>query len=165
MKNTNNLIEIDLLPKVDLSNKKVLLYGIGNPLRGDDRLGLLLAELIASFSQIRNINLASLTVEMNYQLNVEDAALISDFDVVIVTDASKADIDDFLLEKVRSDPVGFSMHAFTPGMLLQLCNETFNQSPEMYQLHIKGYKWNYSEKVSRKGKKNLEAAFLFLEEI
>ncbi len=69
---------------------KILVYGYGNPGRQDDGLGIELAEEIdrwCSESGITNVQ-----TDTNYQLNLEDAAGIAQYDVVIFADASREDI-------------------------------------------------------------------------
>jgi len=66
-----------------LSNEKCLIYGLGNVGRQDDGLGIRLIEKLESISLPSFVSL-----ESNYQLNVEDALLISAFEVVLFADAS-----------------------------------------------------------------------------
>ena len=61
---------------------KVLLYGFGNPARGDDGLGPALA------AAIEELAIPNITVDANYQLTVEDAADIAGYDAVVFADAA-----------------------------------------------------------------------------
>ena len=60
---------------------KILLIGYGNPGRSDDGLGPALA------AQIAALGLAGVTVDIDYQLTVDHAALIATQDVVVFADA------------------------------------------------------------------------------
>ncbi|VGO14536.1 hypothetical protein PDESU_03099 [Pontiella desulfatans] len=59
-----------------------LVIGYGNPGRLDDGLGPAFAE------RIQGLGLSGVTVESNYQLNIEDAELVSRYDTVVFADAS-----------------------------------------------------------------------------
>jgi len=68
---------------------KVLILGIGNPGRGDDGLGPALIERLQQNSPARsNLLNAERVCEFRYQLNVEDALTIKDYDAVVFTDAT-----------------------------------------------------------------------------
>jgi hypothetical protein len=60
----------------------ILVIGYGNPGRHDDGLGPAFAELV------EKLDLDHVTVEAGYQLTVEDAAIISEHDVVVFVDAA-----------------------------------------------------------------------------
>ena len=62
----------------------VLIIGYGNPGRLDDGLGPALAEIM------EEKRLPGLTVDANYQLAVEDAAQVAQYDVVVFADAAIA---------------------------------------------------------------------------
>jgi hypothetical protein len=61
----------------------VLVYGYGNPGRGDDGLGIALADAIERRA------LPGVTVQRNYQLNLEDALLLTEFEATVFVDASR----------------------------------------------------------------------------
>ena len=81
---------------------KILIIGYGNPGRQDDGLGVLLVDEL--FSWASNSQLDFVYTDSNYQLNLEDAATIADFELVVFADASRADIQDFMLEKLEPSP-------------------------------------------------------------
>ena len=61
--------------------KKVLIYGYGNPGRQDDALGILLVEKMELWA--KENGLGFIDFDSNYQLNIEDAMAISEYDIVI----------------------------------------------------------------------------------
>jgi len=142
--------------------KRILIYGYGNPGRKDDGLGICLAEKIKHWAKMEN--LSDMDVDTNYQLNIEDAEKISNYDEVIFVDASKENIANFDYTKVNPSKarVEFTMHAVSPAYVLNLCNHLFKKNPFTNLLHIKGYEWDFEEGISRKAYKNLEKAFAFL---
>ena len=137
--------------------KRVLVYGYGNPGRQDDGLGVKLASLLEAWRDTKAISW--LDVEVNYQLNIEDALTISDYDVVFFADASIEDIKNMELTKVMpSSKTEFTMHATTPAFILHLCHSLYDKYPETYLLHIKGYEFEFMEPLTTKAKSNLATA-------
>ena len=138
--------------------KKTLIYGYGNPGRQDDALGVLCATEIEKWAERENLDW--LKVECSYQLNVEDAATISEFDQVIFVDASLEELDDLVMTEVlpNNAKIEFSMHALSPAYVLYLCRQIFNYSPKTYLMHIKGHEWDFEEGLSENAKSNLALA-------
>ncbi|MFP4059850.1 MAG: hydrogenase maturation protease [Bacteroidales bacterium] len=140
---------------------KILVYGYGNPGRQDDGLGVLLAEKIEKWA--RNNHFTNIITDSNYQLNIEDAAEISNSDVVVFADASMEDIPGHCMTEVEPSPkVEFTMHSVSPGFVVNLCRQIYGKVPACYLMHIRGYEWELKESLTRKAKINLEAAFEFL---
>lgn len=140
---------------------RILVYGYGNPGRQDDALGVMLSEEIDSW--VKEENYSEIDTDQNYQLNIEDAFKISQYDIVVFADASINDIESFQMDLVVPDTKSdFSMHSVSPSFVTGLCFEVFNKKPIIYQLQIKGYKWVFMEKISRRAKNNLSTAELFL---
>ena len=137
--------------------KKILILGYGNPGRQDDGLGVTLVDELNKWAEEADLDVVY--TDSNYQLNLEDAATISNFDLVVFADASKEDIDQFKLTGIEpSSVVDFSMHSVSPAFVLYLCEQIFHYKPEAYLLHIKGYEWEFMEKPTDKAIMNLEAA-------
>jgi len=86
--------------------------------------GVLLAEKLEHW--VRDMKLDQVYTDSNYQLNLEDAAVISGYDLVIFADASSEEIEDFRLDPlIASDKVEFTMHAVSPAFVLHLCRQVF----------------------------------------
>lgn len=142
-------------------NLRILIYGYGNPGRQDDGLGVLLAEDIEKWSSAQGYT--TIHTDSNYQLNLEDAASIAKYDMVVFADASHGEINHFLFEKLNpSGNVEFTMHSVSPAFILHLCNQVFDHSPEAYLLHIKGYEWQFMAGMTDLAKINLEMASDYL---
>jgi hydrogenase maturation protease len=146
-----------------VGEKKILIYGYGNPGRQDDGLGVLLAEEIEKWSHANG--LSNLHTDSNYQLNLEDAAEISSYDMVIFADASGEDITTFLFEPLQpSAAVEFTMHAVSPAFILHLCTQIFEHLPEAYLMHIKGYQWEFMQEMTSQARQNLDQATDYLKQ-
>lgn len=144
-----------------MPKKKVLVYGYGNPGRQDDALGILMVENLKKWTDENNY--PSIEFDQNYQLNIEDASKIMDYDLVIFVDASIIDIESFQLEEVTPDlKTEFSMHSVSPSFVLGLCREISDSYPQVYQLHIKGYNFEFMKEMSDAAKENLAVADEYL---
>jgi len=146
-----------------VSKYKILIYGYGNPGRQDDGLGNAFVELLEDW--VNEHNLEGYEFDSNYQLNIEDAAAVSDKDLVIFVDASIEKIESFILTPVdASTKVAFTTHAASPGYITGLCKKIYNKFPPTYLLHIKGYEWEFKEGLTKKAKQNLEESLKAMKE-
>lgn len=137
---------------------KVLLIGIGNNARGDDALGWLVADEAARVPGVQ--------IEYRYQLQIEDADLIKDFDVVIFSDASREMYPDgFTLAPVRAEGnIAFSSHRLSPSAVLSLCQEIYGRHPEAYTLALTGTIWELGSGITPEAAVALGKANRFLRE-
>lgn len=142
---------------------KILIYGYGNPGRQDDGLGVMLAEEMERWSVEKGCK--DIHTDTNYQLNLEDADTLAKHDVVIFADASREDIESFIMEPLKaSEQVEFTMHSVSPAFVLHLSSKAFNREPDAYLLHIKGYEWEFMGEISENARKNLNLAVEYLKE-
>ncbi len=142
---------------------RILVYGYGNPGRQDDGAGVLLAESMEQWAC--DMKLDQVHTDSNYQLNLEDAAGIANYDLVIFADASREDIEDYRLDLlIASERIEFTMHAVSPAFILHLCREVFNHQPEAYLIHIRGYEWEFMGGMTERTGKNLAGALQCIQE-
>jgi len=145
------------------NHSRILIYGYGNPGRKDDGLGPAFAEMTGNWA--RQNNLVNVDIDSNYQLNIEDAYNIQDYDIVVFADASREEIDHFIIDRVTpSEKVSFNTHSASPGFVLNLCQELYKKEPMVFLLHIKGYEYSMNEGFSPLAQENLEQAFEFLKD-
>ncbi|MGQ9842564.1 MAG: hydrogenase maturation protease [Spirochaetota bacterium] len=136
--------------------KKILLYGYGNPGRQDDALGIILSQ------RIESRNLPGVTCEQNYQLNIEDALTVSEYDIVIFTDASHCD-SPFVFRKIDPAPsITFTTHSMSAESVISLCEELYGRKPLAYMLEICGREWETAMPLSSDAESNLQKALDFL---
>ena len=145
-------------------NKRILIYAFGNPGRQDDGLGNRIVEELEPWLRERGIDHVEL--ESNYQLNIEDADTIKDMDIVVFVDASIEDIDGFHMGEVKPSKgrSEFTMHAASPAYILALCIKLYQKHPQTYLLQIRGYEWEFLEKLSTQAAMNLASALAFIKE-
>lgn len=134
----------------------ILIYGIGNPGRQDDSLGVAFATKFEEWAT--SINL-SIDIDYNFQLSIEDAARISGHKLVIFVDASKEKIEDYCLTRIQPVPSSTATtHSISPESILFLCKELFDLQPAAFIVHIKGYEWEFGEPLTEKAQNNLAKA-------
>ena len=140
------------------TDRTVLLIGFGNPAREDDGLGP------AAASAIEKLGIDGITVDADYQLTVEDAAAVAEYDAVVFVDAAVEGDGPFCFSTlVPKRQESFSSHSVSPEAVLGLAQELFNAQPEAYMLAIRGYSFTmFEEKMSEGALHNLECALEFL---
>jgi hydrogenase maturation protease len=140
---------------------EILIYGIGNPARQDDALGIIMIDKLEKWAYDNSI--IHISFDSNYQLNIEEAATISEKKLIIFVDASHNPIESFTINKIMPEyHSGISSHHVSPETLLKLSQEIFSKSPSVYLLQIKGYRWVLNKPVTTKALKNLNVAFQYL---
>jgi hydrogenase maturation protease len=147
-----------------MANKpdKILVIGFGNPGRLDDGLGPVFAEQL--LDELKTHNITGVTVDSNYQLNVEDACEIANHDVVIFVDAALAGSEPFFFTRLMPEAaLGFSTHTIEPEAVLALAHTSFKAETMGFALGIRGYEFNeFDEMLSEKALENLDSAMAFL---
>lgn len=136
---------------------RLLFYGIGNIGREDDGLGLRLIEKLEALSLPEHIQF-----ESNYQLNIEDAMDISNFDGVIFVDASieaNAVAPFQIRELLPASDIAFSTHAMGMEAVLALCEQLYGKSPLAFVLTMPGYQWAIKDQLSPPAAANLAQTF------
>jgi hydrogenase maturation protease len=137
--------------------RTILVYGSGNPGREDDGLGVRFAEWVA------DRRFPGVSVDSNYQLNVEDALTISRYDIVVFADASASKIRDFRLSVLEpAAQIAFTTHAMAPGSVLGLCHDLYEEYPASFLLEIPGCRWGFAEGLSPPAEKRLTRACEFM---
>ncbi len=144
--------------KTESSN--ILLIGIGNTGRGDDGLGWMFLD------RIEELYPGRFDLEYRYQLQVEDSALISQYDEVLFIDAAIDELPGGCALKPCSPASSyyFSSHVQSPEAILYLANKLYNTSPKTSVLQISGYEWELGMKPNKKALENMEAALRLFKE-
>ncbi len=146
-------------------NRRMLIYGYGNPGRQDDGLGKALIDLAEVWVQRKSLE--NITLDVGYQLLVEDVTLIQNQDLVIFADATMDEkITSFDIDEVQADEkTAFTMHSVSPGFIMALYESLYGPGPPAYLLQIRGYEWEMEESLSPAAQKNLKKAWSALREI
>ncbi len=137
-----------------MKNNKTIIFGIGNIGRQDDGLGWLFLD------HLKEEGFENSDLEYRYQLQIEDAELICNYDIVIFVDAVKNELTEGYYFKTckPSSKYGFSTHELAPETILHLANSLYNHQPKSYILGIEGVQWNLEIGLSSKAKLNFKKA-------
>lgn len=137
------------------AGKKILLYGYGNPGRQDDGLGDALVQRVSEWILSQGID--GVDCDSNFQLQVEDAATIKQYDEVFFVDASMDEqVESFSITPLEADgQTSFTMHSVSPGFILFLCEKLFESCPKAWLVQIRGYSWEMEEELSPGARHNL----------
>jgi hydrogenase maturation protease len=140
-------------PTIEFFNdSSSLIYGIGNVGRRDDGLGWAFIDRVEERQPPPRA-----VLYRNYQLNLEDAHLISEFARVLFVDATKDPaVSSFSL--TRPEPkldFSFTSHAISVPSILATAKQCFGYLPEVYLLAIRGYQWELQVGLTEPAEQNL----------
>jgi hydrogenase maturation protease len=143
----------------DFNHPSCLIYGIGNVGRQDDGLGWALIDRLEAEGWCPRAERLA-----NYQLQLEDADLISRKERVLFVDATKdAAVESFSLERVQPKlDFSFTSHAISIPSVMATCQQCFLRLPEVYLLAIRGYEWELQVGLTPNAQRNLDAAVAWL---
>jgi hydrogenase maturation protease len=141
---------------------RILVLGYGNPGRLDDGIGPAIAEAVAAGAA--EAGLARVTVESNFQLNIEDAAQAAEHDVVVFADASVSAEAPFEFTRVEPKLEGsFTTHSVRPSGVMALARDEFGSGAQGYVLAVPGEAFDdFGEELSATARHRVQAAASFL---
>ena len=130
-----------------------VVIGYGNPGRGDDGAGPLLAERVEQWA------LPAVEVVSDYQLNVEHAADVAESDLAIFIDASVDAPEPWELRPLapanRND---FTTHAMLPETVLETSDKVYGARPPSFVLAVRGDNFELGAKPSADFLRRIESA-------
>jgi hydrogenase maturation protease len=131
---------------------RALVIGYGNPLRGDDALGLRVADALAAIPEIAIDPFVR--IETVHQLTPELAETIADAELVIFIDAAaaSADVAPGTLRCEKIDPASQSIetlgHQLTPSQALAYASVLFGAKPKAFVASVTAASFNYGATLS-----------------
>jgi len=125
--------------------RSVLVIGYGSSLRGDDGVGVVVAEQLQE--SLRNKSVKVLTCE---QLTPELAREMSQFDRVIIIDAAKGETPGQIsVNKIEPDNAASTFtHDLRPSTLLACAEELYGKRPQTFVVSVTGYSFDFSDELS-----------------
>lgn len=140
------------------NDTSILVFGYGNPGRQDDGLGPFIAE------QIDSLDIDNVETDAAYQLNIEDAAEIAKYDLVVFVDATiEEGTESFSVRRLfPACEVTFTSHHIGPESVLAVCQDTFGRVPEALLIGIRGYEFHFREGLTKAAQKNGRKALEFI---
>lgn len=141
-------------------DNKILIIGIGNCGRTDDGLGW------AFIDQIKENLLENFDFEYKYQLQIEDAELLSHYSVVYFVDAHKKQWENgFIVTPCYPKATySFSTHELAPETVLDLTRTVYNKLPKSYILGISGFSFQLNVGLTDEAQANLAHAVNYFNE-
>ena len=136
------------------SEKKILVVGYGNTLRGDDGIGQIIADKIEEL-KIPNVETLAL-----HQLTPDLAGSCSEYRGIIFIDASE-DVSQNEVQVFDLSPAEEAAqieHAMTPQNLLRLSKDLYSAFPPSFCIVIPARKFEFSEELSPVTKASIEPA-------
>jgi hydrogenase maturation protease len=132
----------------------LLIFGWGNPSRGDDALGPLLVE------RIEALNLPQVECLTDFQLQVEHALDLLERRRILFVDASLDAAAPFAVTRLApARDASFSTHAITPESVMQVYVDLHDDDPPPCELlAIRGERFELGEDLSPTAASHLDAA-------
>lgn len=139
----------------DFGGSACLIYGIGNVGRQDDGLGWAFVDRLEA-----ETHCPAAEIRRHYQLNLEDAELISHKKRVLFVDATKdTSVRTFTIKPAEPKmDFSFTSHTISISSIVATCQKCFDCSPEVYVLAIRGYEWELEIGLTQKAERNLNLA-------
>ena len=143
---------------MSLESRRKLIVGIGNPGRQDDGLGW------AFLDSLGDSGSGEFALEYRYQLQIEDAELISRFETVVFVDADRfTHPDGFEFSRIGSTRAvySFSSHVLAPETVIELARTLYRRSPDCFILSISGSSFDLEIGLTESGRINLDNVLVF----
>ena len=137
---------------------KVLLFGYGNPGRGDDALGPLLVE------QFRQSDPTHVCLQTDMQLLIEHVTDLHGYNEVVFADADVCCAEPFQFTAIQAQKDdSYTSHALTPAALLYVYQQVYQcDTPNAFLLRIRGYNFALGDSLSDQAADNLNAAVRYI---
>jgi hydrogenase maturation protease len=147
----------DVVETADLHD--AMLIGIGNDGRSDDGLGWAFLQAIELDDQFCG------PIVYRYQLQIEDAELISHARRVVFIDACHHPLPNGYQWQTceRAYDVEYTSHQLSPQTVLFLCQQLYDKTPAANLLLIEGCSWDLQLGLSAAAKIHLEEALRFFQ--
>jgi hydrogenase maturation protease len=140
----------------------VLIFGYGNPSRGDDALGPVFLEqiepVLSELSLTEQVELLT-----DFQLQIEHALDLQQRELILFVDASISAAEPYEFYPLQADrDVSFTTHEMSPQSVLAVYQQYYGApAPPCYMLGIRGYEFELGQAISTAAMNNLSQAISF----
>ena len=140
------------------TRRRTLILAWGNPGRLDDGLGPAFANIASDWA------LPDVTIDAQYQLQVEDAAMVSQAERVVFVDSYQGILPGgFQWTPCNpSKEFEFTSHVLAPSAVMFLCQDLYGKTPAAELLLIQGDNWELSTGMSSAAQRRLDEALATL---
>lgn len=141
-----------------VNRSRTLVLGYGNPGRQDDGLGP------AAANAIEELQVPGIRASAGYQLTIEDASDVAEYEMVVFVDAARSGPEPFSVASVEpaTDVSCFVSHFIRPELVLAICLQLYGYHPKAACIGIRGYEFSFSEGLTKKARQNLALAVLHI---
>jgi len=142
--------------------RDAMLIGIGNDGRSDDGLGWAFLNAIEHLNAVQQNGACHGLIVYRYQLQIEDAELISHSNHVVFVDACHHELPNgFQWQTCEpAHEVEYTSHQLSPQTVLFLCQQLYGTTPKADLLLIEGRSWELEIGLSKTAKSNLDRALI-----
>lgn len=138
----------------------LLIFGYGNPSRGDDALAPLLLE------RLQALHLPHLEILTDFQLQVEHAFDLQGRERVLFIDASVSCPAPYVFSRLHAyKDTSYTSHVMSPMAVLHTYRELYGDPPPAYLLQVRGERFELGEALSAAAAANLQASFALLQKL
>jgi len=144
----------------------VVVFAVGNPSRGDDAIGPIIAGRLESW--LANEGLAGqVEVIEDFQLNIEYALDIKCRELVLFIDAGENTPTPYVFQQIHASPeASHSSHALEPPAVLQVFLQIEgHQPPPSFVLCVRGERFELGEDVSPAAQGRIDSALKLVERL
>ncbi|HZX31205.1 MAG TPA: hydrogenase maturation protease [Rhodocyclaceae bacterium] len=144
----------------------VVVFAVGNPSRGDDALGPLLAARFADFLEETGRE-GEFEILEDFQLQVEHALDLQGRALALFVDAGTGTPAPYGFKAIRpANGYGHTTHALEPEAVLQVFRQTEGvEPPPAYVLCVRGESFELGEDLTPQATRHLEAALELMQEL
>jgi hydrogenase maturation protease len=137
-----------------------LVFGVGNPSRGDDALGPMFIEQLEAWSAAMEELPVDLSILTDFQWQIEHALDLAGVDVALFVDASVRAAAPFELEPLQPMfDVTYSTHSLSPACVLAVAQQLGVALPQSWLLTIPGEEFELGAPMSGCSQDYLGLAF------
>ena len=131
----------------------MLILGIGNPLRGDDGIGVYVC------AQLEELNTPRISVQTTHQLYTEWIYIFRQYDVVLLVDASLSD-QEVVIRPISTAPVSSVnlSHHVAASQVAALTSLIVGSATRFFECAVPGDAFGLSDQLSEKGRMHADLA-------
>lgn len=145
---------------------KLLIFGYGNPSRGDDALG---PELVTRLNDAaaQHPEWPEVVLLTDFQLQVEHAIDLKGCDLALFVDASVSGAAPYTFARlVPAQDATYTTHAMSPAAVMEVYREIHGEEPPpCFLLAIWGERFELGEPLSSAAKAHLQSALTLVERL
>lgn len=136
-----------------------LVFGVGNPSRGDDALGPLFIERLEEWLAMAGELPVDLTTLTDFQWQIEHALDLNNTEVALFVDSSVSALAPYEVSPVQPQfDVTFSTHALSPACVLAVAAQLGQVLPEAWILAIRGHSFELGAPIGPTSQRYLSSA-------